>query len=283
MASIDKIELYQWNPLRPKHKGLLGKILPKSRVNNFGDLLGPVIVRELLKKNATRIESSTAKPSQRLFSVGSVLHYARNSDIIWGSGVNGKISQDRYDFTELDVRAVRGPMTRDFLAQLGVKSPAIFGDPGLLVNDLWGRDAFYADPKARKTLIVPNLNDFPTYDPADTRVMNPQSPLEECIQRIASAEFVTGSSLHGIILAESFGIPARLILPRHETLFKYEDYYLGSGRTKFTPASDVNHALELGGELPLNWEADALLDAFPYDLWRVEPEKHGQDARFRTS
>lgn len=269
---IDGVELYHWNPMRPTRRGFVGKLLPKSRVNNFGDLLGPVIVREVLKRSARSVRQPHIPPQHRLFSVGSVLHFATDSDTVWGTGVNGKIARERHSFTELDIRAVRGPLTREFLRRMGVESPNIFGDPGLLINDLWGRDFFYVDAKRSSVLIVPNLNDFPSYDPSDTRILNPQSPLEECIQRIASADFVAGSSLHGIIVAEAFGIPARLVLPRHEALFKYEDYYRGSGRIHFTPASSVQHAVDLGGELPLDWDSARLLEAFPRDLWPDERE-----------
>lgn len=266
------VELFHWNPLRPSRKGFVGKLFQKSRVNNFGDLLGPVIVREVVKRSGRPTRQPNTHPEHRLFSIGSVLHFAADSDTVWGTGVNGKIAPDRHSFNELDIRAVRGPLTREFLRQKGIASPKIFGDPGLLINDLWGRDFFYVDSKRSNVLVVPNLNDFPSHDPSDIRVLNPQSPLEECIQRIASSDFVVGSSLHGIIIAEAFGIPARLVLPRHEALFKYEDYYRGSGRIRFTPASSVQHAIDLGGELPLVWNSADLLKAFPHDLWLDDRE-----------
>ena len=44
-------------------------------VNNFGDLLGPVIVRRMLKRLGL---DAQPKISARLLSVGSCLHFARD-------------------------------------------------------------------------------------------------------------------------------------------------------------------------------------------------------------
>jgi pyruvyltransferase len=78
---------------------------------------------------------------------------------------------------------------------------------------------------------------------------------------------VTGSSLHAVVIAESLGIPARLIRSSTEPVFKYEDYYRGSGRQGFTSAANLGEARERGGEHPVSWSAEPLLRAFPADLW----------------
>jgi pyruvyltransferase len=52
-----------------------------------------------------------------------------------------------------------------------------------------------------------------------------------------------------------------------ENLFKYNDYYAGSGREKFEYATSVHEALEMGGEKSIHFDDDRLLKAFPLDLW----------------
>jgi pyruvyltransferase len=86
---------------------------------------------------------------------------------------------------------------------------------------------------------------------------------------IAASDFVTGSSLHAIVIAESLGIPARLITSGAEPAFKYDDYFQGSGRAGFEPAGSVKEALALGGEPPISWDSGTLLGAFPADLWEA--------------
>jgi pyruvyltransferase len=91
--------------------------------------------------------------------------------------------------------------------------------------------------------------------------------VDAVLRRIASSELVVGTSLHGIVLAEAFGIPARLIRPGVEPMLKYQDYYGGTGRERFTVADSVEDAIHLGGEVAPSWDAEPLLGAFPEDLW----------------
>lgn len=267
--SAAQVELVHWNPARPIFPTRIGRRLPFRRlVNNFGDLLGPEIVAAILAQRGIRSED--AIEDRRLLSVGSVLRLAGDGDVIWGTGVNGKSLDQPYGFTSLDVRAVRGPLTREFLLDRGQDVPEVYGDPGLLTGLLWPRETVGRPELATDTLIVPNLNDWSSYR-RGPNVLYPRTDLRDCIARIASAEFVIGSSLHAIVLAESFGIPARFIASGHEPAFKYEDYYLGSGRSGYHPARSIAHAMELGGEVPPIWSADPLLDAFPADLWRQGP------------
>ena len=256
-----------WNPRRPIIKGTVGKLIPIRRaVNNFGDLLGPVLVQKMLERNGLD-QDGAAQPGRRLVAVGSILHFARQGDTVWGSGVNGKSFGMTYDFEDLDVRAVRGPLTAEFLRKRGITVPDVFGDPGLLVGRLWDREALRGDGPRHPVTVIPNLNDYPRYD-RDENTIDPRLPLETILVRIARSELVVGSSLHGIVIAESLGVPARLVRSASEPMFKYEDYYYGSGRAAFSPADSVPAAIAAGGEGPLDWGADALLDAFPSDLWR---------------
>lgn len=244
-------------------RGRLGRRIPiKRKVNNFGDLLGPEIVKRMLDRAG--VAQSGPAGDGRLFAIGSVLHFAATGDVVWGTGVNGKASADKYDFTRLDVRAVRGPRTRKFLVDRGVAVPEVYGDPGLLTAELFPEIAAVASEKKHRVTVVPNLNDLASYT---GDVLVPTRPLVECLTRIAQSELVVGSSLHGIIVAESFGIPARLVASPTEHAFKYEDYYAGSGRPGFTAATSVQEAVELGGEPPVDWNPQALIDAFPLDLW----------------
>ncbi|WKK71702.1 hypothetical protein Q0F99_00255 [Rathayibacter oskolensis] len=127
-------------------------------MNNFGDLLGPIIVSRILELEG--IDPSAALRSRRMLAVGSILKLARDGDTVWGIGANGKSLQDRFDFEGLDVRAVRGPRTRAFLRDLGISAPEIYGDPGLLVGTLWTREELRAGAADRTVTIIPNLNDL---------------------------------------------------------------------------------------------------------------------------
>lgn len=256
--------MVHWNPRKRVFSGKITRRIPISgrRVNNFGDLLGPRVVRENLRR--TGLREDLAAHNRRLVSVGSVMHLARDGDVVWGTGINGKHLRDVLPFTSIDIRAVRGPLTREVMIRRGHAVPEVYGDPGLLVGEFW---PFLRDQEKRHSLtIVPNLNDRDAFGHSEN-VLDPRTDLESCLKRISQSEFVIGSSLHAIIIAESLGIPARLITSGVEPSFKYEDYYLGSGRAAYKSANDVRQALELGGEVPPVWDPKPLLRAFPADLW----------------
>jgi pyruvyltransferase len=264
---VARVELVHWNPRKKVFKGPAGRYLRFSKpVNNFGDLLGPYIVREILRRR--ELDARSASIDARLLSIGSIMHHSRNGDTVWGTGVNGKTLDVPFTVRELDVRAVRGPLTQKYLAGHGIQAPSIFGDPGLLLGALFGRERFARNATARDVLVIPNLNDYEKSDDHDGSTISPQSELSRCLEAIASSTFVTGSSLHAIIVAEAFGIPARLIQSESEPDFKYRDYYLGSGRGGYEPARNVAEAVRMGGEPPIQWDHRPLLGAFPEDLWR---------------
>jgi pyruvyltransferase len=261
--------VFSWNPRKSRLPLRLTKRLPIEigrRVNNFGDLLGPLLVSRILSMH--EIDAREVVGDHRLLSVGSVLHFARDHDVIWGSGVNGKKPETDYVFRTLDVRAVRGPRTRAFLSDRGVEAPAIFGDPVLLLPLVAPELVTCSRTKRHRLTVVPNFNDLAAY-PSTSEILDPRSPVEVCLRRIAQSEFVVGSSLHAIVVAESLGIPARLIASATEDPFKYEDYYLGTGRLEAETADNVEEALRMGGEREPVFDATQLLNAFPLDLWRV--------------
>jgi pyruvyltransferase len=115
--------------------------------------------------------------------------------------------------------------------------------------------------------VIPNLNDLGRREFASPMAVPPTAPIDEILGTIAASDLVVGSSLHAIVVAESFGIPARLVRSGAEPTLKYDDYYRGSGRVRYRVAQTVDEAVRMGGETPPVWDCDALLAAFPRDLW----------------
>lgn len=260
------VDVVHWNPL-PQYR--MARFVPFKRpINNFGDLIGPVVVNRILDEHGvTRSERELA--AGRVLAVGSILHFAEVDDVVWGAGINGKKLDELPDASRLDIRSVRGPVTRELLLEGGGDVPDVYGDPALLWGTLFPRETYRSPRHRRESAIVPNMHDYRLLSPAaKARAVNPRAPLESIVRTIANSDFVCGSSLHGIVIAESFGIPARLIASQTEPPFKYDDYYGGTGRPDYVAAGTVDEALLLGGEPPIRWEPSRLLDAFPLDLWR---------------
>lgn len=238
---------------------------PKSGEVNFGDHLAQVVVDATLARRGFMREEESAAPA-RLFSIGSVLHFAQDGNTVWGSGVNGKIAEERHRFATLDVRAVRGPRTAEFLRARGINVPDVFGDPALLLPHLFpGR---FVPTGEDGPIFVPNLNDLGSFE-SPVPVVSPLRGWNYVVSRIVRSRLVLASSLHGLIIAEAYGIPARYVrLADHEGTFKYEDYYGGTGREGAGEVTSIQAGLEKGGRDTAVFSPDRLLEAFPYDLWR---------------
>lgn len=242
----DVVPLYWWKP--------------NWCTDNFGDELSRIVVKKLSGKNVERSKGSQKK----LLAIGSILHFANSGDVIWGAGINGKISLSSHKFKHLDVRCVRGPLTRKYLMTKGIFCPKIYGDPALLLPRL------YPELKRKPQIpfiVIPNLNEIDAYKNVPNLVLPNQDPFI-VIKEILKAKLVISSSLHGLIVAEAFGIPAQLIrIKPKESIFKYADYYMGTGRNKFTIAHSVKEAIKLGGQSPFICNLDALEKSFPEEFF----------------
>lgn len=249
----DAVRLRYWVP---PSKGLI----------NFGDELSRVVMTAMLaRRGFSPFDQAPAEKS--LLVIGSILHTASEGSVVWGSGANVHEGHERdYDFTTLDVRAVRGPRTAEFLRKRGIRVPDVFGDPAVLLPELFaGR---FAASGEFPVGIVPNWADRTRFEGCGYPVIDPMRAWNLCIEDILKCKFVLATSLHGLIIAESWGIPARYIrVSESEGTFKYHDYYEGTGRFDIRFARSIEEGLEMGGEVPPAFDRGPLMEAFPYDLW----------------
>lgn len=238
---------------------------------NFGDELSPIIIERLVGQSIQLLPRKKGVGGiKKLLGIGSIMRFAATGDVIWGTGVSGKsLNPKHFKFEWLDVRAVRGPLTRDFLKKhFNIDVPEVYGDPALLFPHLFPEFKKKKNPKY-SYIVIPHFRDIKLF-PRDMydNVVYPSEPWNVVIEKILDSEFVISGSLHGIVIAEAFGIPARLLrITSEEHIFKYIDYYLGTGRPYFRPAFSVLEALALGGEPPIDCDLQKLYEAFPFEFW----------------
>lgn len=253
------------------------RVVRKNRVNlyywrgghgdNVGDLLSLVLVRRIVESLGLDFDQPVAQ-TRRLYAIGSILEMAIDGVTVWGSGLHHTVL--RPQGVRLDIRAVRGPLTRDALLKSGYECPEVFGDPAILLP------LFYqpvVQPR-RPFLVIPHfskekdlLEKYPRHS-----LSTLTSDWKSFVDAIASSERVISGSLHGVVLAEAYGVPATLLTSAMDRDgFKYEDYYRGTGRTSFESASTVDEALQTAPQVPPSFEAcrARLLEAFPRDLWEA--------------
>lgn len=192
---------------------------------NFGDELTP-----LLLKHFSGIDVFRSAPADaQIVCVGSVLEAlsANYSGLIVGAG---KMFEATDIKTLLNIgTASPSPKImglRGRLTAQGVDGDFVLGDPGLLANELVA-----ASPGLYNLGIVPHWSDkelakrFAQYNPL---IIRPGSDPKEVVRAIGSCKKIVSSSLHGIIVADSFGIPRRAeLFPRAQREggdFKFRDY-----------------------------------------------------------
>ena len=163
---------------------------PRSGPHNFGDELGAIILRKLGYK-VKRVAFAKAD----VLLTGTMLDPAEGKNpnaTIVGTG-SGHTHDAEHNFTVL---AVRGALTAK---ALGVE--ATMGDLGLLASRIW-----HKEPTRYNVGVVRHYVDKNEYPFADI-VIDATEPAEDVIKKISSCRVILSSSLHGIIVADSYGIP----------------------------------------------------------------------------
>lgn len=164
---------------------------PRKGPHNFGDELGAVILRKL----GYKVKRVAFKDADVLLT-GTMLDPAENKNptaMVLGTG-SGHTHEAQHKFKVL---AVRGNLTADVL---GLEN-AVLGDLGLLSSRIWHKELAQYDIG-----VVRHYVDKDEYPFADI-VIDATEPVEQVIKKISSCRVIMSSSLHGIIVADSYGIP----------------------------------------------------------------------------
>lgn len=242
---------------------------------NFGDSLARVVVQWV--SSGTPILVS-GRCRRKLLAVGSVLHHLAEGDIVWGAGA----IRNRPIVPPADVRflAVRGPLTRD---QIQGDVPDIFGDPAILLPMLYSPVV----GKRFRLGVVPHYIDrglVQVSDPA-IRLIDVQAEWRTVVDGIVSCEGILSSSLHGLIVAEAYGIPAVWMVASDRVIgdgFKFRDYYLSTAREPSEPLRWPRALAEAESHLvePPRLDAGPLLRSWPADLRfaAAEPRRNSGSA-----
>ncbi len=238
---------------------------------NFGDALSPFIVEAMLKEHGKEINREKGKASRHLYAVGSILLFGYQKAVVWGSGMLTEAIGFRDPrIYQLDIRAVRGPLTRKSLVCRGFHCPEVYGDPAVLLPVLYQpRVSQVAD---RRIAVIEHKNSLSSHldDCRLSYIDIVTDDVFSTIDQICSSRLVISSSLHGIIVAEAYGIPAILVndyVGYNE--FKYKDWYYSTGRSFFPVAGSVEEALTMQAPvLPdLRIMQESLWKTFPSDLF----------------
>jgi len=208
--------------------------------NNVGDTLS----KPILEHFGIPVELCGRKETGKLLAVGSVMSALRRNDFVWGTGcIRNKKIVARPGVKFL---AVRGPRTRALISNAVV--PEVYGDPALLLPLIY-------NPKIEKKYKVGILPHYVDKKIAPVKegehFIDIQTNWKNVIDEILSCEKIISSSLHGIIIAEAYGIPAVWSKYSDNIIggeFKFQDYFLGTGRAEqkyFTDIEPIKNLAEI--------------------------------------
>jgi len=193
---------------------------------NFGDQITPLLL-EYYKFTPLL---SPAKHA-RFVSTGSILEHIPKSfsGSILGAGFIYESSRET--FPKAKIIGVRGQLTKDHLG-LSRNKDVILGDPGLLASKFlqWRENKQYNLGIIPHYIDKNNINIQRIYNlwPQKVNIINVEQkdPLI-VFKEIDKCKYIVSSSLHGLIVADSLGIPnAWFYSPGLEgNRFKFEDYY----------------------------------------------------------
>jgi pyruvyltransferase len=198
-------------------------------LNNWGDAVNRFLIEEIARKKVIHVAEIVPGLRGDVYAaIGSILD---NNSVrglhIWGTGM--KSPRSRIPAPPKKVHAVRGPLSRARLLELGVRCPPVYGDPALLFPR-------YFHPRTEKKHrlgIVPHYID--KHDKRLDRLKNEpgtvildiEAGIFEFPRQLLQCEAIASSSLHGLVLADAYGIPNVHISISDKITggnFKFRDY-----------------------------------------------------------
>ena len=265
------------------------------RAWNWGDDINYHFIKLLAKREIAiyfRTPIAMALKMSNYLCIGSTLNYLpTRRTIVWGAGV----IDDALELRERPARihAVRGPLSREYLLSRHLQCPAIYGDPALLIPYFY-RPMPSKQPRKLKIGIVPHYSDRGSPILSEITANHPEIEIidivnygswTDLIDRICGCEAILSSSLHGLIVAESFGIVNHWISVSDKVIgngFKFRDFYASVGKSITCPIilDQASNPMEListhtwtQGKLDLT----RLLDACPFEIKEPIHHEHPMD------
>ncbi len=222
-----------------------------AKLANMGDLLSPMIIERRFGYKVERASFLTGE----LCAVGSCLAqyklhgtplmkaqqtingFTRPTVRVWGTGfINYSDCAGRFFKRDMRFHAVRGELTRKNVERMtGRRLDIPTGDAGILASELLDE----MPEKKYDVGVIPHICDLNCelvniaankYE--NSIVVNVKDEPLDVIKQLAQCRTVISSSLHGLIVADSLGIPNMHVLFSDRPLgdgYKFDDYYSAYG------------------------------------------------------
>ena len=201
---------------------------------NLGDNLNPYIIEKL-----TGYPPSLISAKNSAIVIGSIIKFAEDKTKVWGSGtprMTDKLNPNA------DYRAVRGPLTRQLVLESGGKCEPIYGDVAWFMPKIYWPEIEKTHELGLIRHMVHRDRDIRLDGVREISVVRVgDEEIEAFVRELLSCRKIISTSLHGIILAHAYGIPAEWAtfndglrgLKGDET--KFWDYFESVGIERHSP------------------------------------------------
>jgi len=235
------------------------------------------IINHLFDHNISEDDVFNVKQPNKPYSVystGSVMHFTKNDSIVWGTGC---IDKNMVGEKPKKVYSVRGPLTRQELLKKGIECPEIYGDPALLYPMIynpkiekkykWGIIPHYIEFESDK-----DLNVLRNLENQGFKIIDICAGEKEFINQLLEVENIVSSSLHGLIVADAYGIPNARVNISNKLIgghFKFKDYCLSVCREidlgfQLTDETELNEIENLHFNSKIDFDSNKLLTSNPW-------------------
>lgn len=271
---------------------------------NFGDMLNYNICKNIFN---IEILESTPQECEAVF-IGSLLDdflyngfltlsknfkqtYKKNPVKVWGTGfitdknkhIRRKYKLPEIFFRQMSFYALRGGVSKNRIEDM-LKinlGDILLADPGLLAPKLLSSQI----EKKYAFGIIPHhaeldMDIWNRFNDDDCKIIKFDNVnVFETIKEISECEFIFSSALHGLIVADAFGIPNCKIVASDRLwggMYKFYDYYsaYNINDINYINISDLNHITSLIKEKSLKYKVpfelvlqkqEELIKTFPYN------------------
>lgn len=277
---------------------------------NLGDALSAVIVSVISGRGVERAAFNNT--AERLAAIGTIGHAQQGACVhLWGTGfdLGRHVDGTPGDYaipeaTELVVHAVRGRRTAEGLRARGVEVPEIFGDPAWFLPRIF---PFAGLEKTHDLGVIVHISELeearagalvraaieryrlPPEMAERIRIINTycgadMAGMEDKLREIVTCRRILSTSLHGLVIAETYGIPCAWFSTAHGASgalgldgpvpidHRMVDFYSGAGREAvlsyvqpLAQPTDWEAAMAFidAHWQPLDYTGEALFEAFP--------------------
>ena len=233
--------------------------------NNIGDAINPYIIEKIIGYKSKYADlyhcevSGIGSGLGRFFYSPSNYNFIRKARkellkvlhptpvVLWSSGfISTPKGDEKPTRSHIEVASLRGKLSLQTVERSLKKDlkDCVVGDAGILASELV--------PKTDKKYllgIIPHDNErkeLKYLELADSTpksiIIDVRTNVYDCLTQISQCEHIISSSLHGLVIADGFGIPNRHVVLTNKLAgdgFKFRDYYSSYDLSDFP--LDVNN------------------------------------------